>query len=185
MPALGPKLTQLTSSLISALLHALSDSTLRKTSVVTLTSQLIWLGQANAARDAFLGARSELVRKRARGIGFEGEIAHYITELAIVIFTSIKHTAEWYLASFKENDMASGMCLYPSLRLYAVSDECYRSAQVSFSGPLSNWSCSQASSSVNSMDRRIRKIWKTLSMLCGRKADEYVWTYFVNVLSVI
>lgn len=109
MPSLGPKLTPLTNSLISSLIHALSDSTLRKTSVITLTSYLIRLGQANAARDAFLSARSELVRKRARTIGFEGEVSHYITELAVVIFTSIKHTAEWYLASFKENDMASGM----------------------------------------------------------------------------
>jgi hypothetical protein len=41
-------------------------------------------------------------------VGFEGEVSNYITELAIVVFTSIKHTAEWYLASFKNNDMASG-----------------------------------------------------------------------------
>jgi hypothetical protein len=108
IPVLGPKLAALSASLVSSLLHALADSTLRKAGVVALTLYLIQLGQANAARDAFLQARGELVRKRARMIAFEGEIAHYVTELAIVIFTCIKHTAEWYLASFKENDMASG-----------------------------------------------------------------------------
>ena len=108
LSALGPKLTTLSASLVSSLLHALSDSTLRKSGVVALTSHLVQLGHGNAARDTFLRARGELVRKLARMIAFEGEIAHYVTELAIVTFTCIKHTAEWYLASFKENDMASG-----------------------------------------------------------------------------
>lgn len=109
IPSLAAKLTSLRASLVAALLHTLTDPGLRKAGVTTVTSYLIRLGEANAARDAFLAARTELIRKRARMIGFEGEIPHYISELAIVIFTSIKHTAEWYLASFKENDMASGM----------------------------------------------------------------------------
>jgi len=108
MPALGPKPATLSASLVPSLLQALADLTLRKSGVVALTLYLIQLGQANAARDAFLQACSELVRKRARMIAFEGEIAHYVTELAIVISTCIKHIIEWYLASFKENDMASG-----------------------------------------------------------------------------
>ncbi|KAF8314536.1 hypothetical protein DL93DRAFT_2058184 [Clavulina sp. PMI_390] len=116
-PSLGPKLSTLTNSLVASLLHALSDPSIRKTSVVTYTSHLIRLGQSNAARDAFLRARTDLVKKRARMIGFEGEVSHYITELAIVIFTSIKHTAEWYLASFKENDMASGFIQWTTEQL--------------------------------------------------------------------
>jgi exocyst complex component 8 len=31
----------------------------------------------------------------------------YIGDLAIVVFTGIKHTADWFLASFKENEVAS------------------------------------------------------------------------------
>ena len=108
LPALGPKLSSLTSSLITALLHVLSETSLRKAGVVHVTSLLLRLNQGTAARDAFLAARTELIRKRTRMIGFEGEISVYVSELALVIFTSVKHTADWYLASFKENDMASG-----------------------------------------------------------------------------
>lgn len=108
MPALTPKFTPLVSSLTSSLLHALSDTSLRKTGVIHLTSLLLQLREGTAARDAFLSARTDLLRKRIRMIGFEGEISVYISELALVTFTSIKHTADWYLASFKDNDMASG-----------------------------------------------------------------------------
>lgn len=31
----------------------------------------------------------------------------YINDLAMVIFTGIKHTADWFLASFKDNEVAS------------------------------------------------------------------------------
>jgi hypothetical protein len=31
----------------------------------------------------------------------------YINDLAMVMFTGIKHTADWFLASFKENEVAS------------------------------------------------------------------------------
>lgn len=41
---------------------------------------------------------------------FEGSVELYISDLAIVVFTGIKHTADWFLASFRENDTASGTC---------------------------------------------------------------------------
>jgi hypothetical protein len=40
-------------------------------------------------------------------IRFEGAIELYINDLAIVIFTGIKHTADWFLASFNDNNAAS------------------------------------------------------------------------------
>jgi len=40
-------------------------------------------------------------------IPLEGDIPLYIFDLAIIVFTAIKHTAEWYLAAFKENDSVS------------------------------------------------------------------------------
>ena len=48
------------------------------------------------------------MRKRARQIKFEGDISMYISELAMVCFTLIKNTCEWYMAAFKDNRMASG-----------------------------------------------------------------------------
>jgi hypothetical protein len=107
MPALAGKLTPLKASLTSALLYSLSSLNNRKTVVVSLISCLLRLGAGAAARSTFLTARTEVTRKRVRMIRFEGAVELYINDLTIVIFTGIKHTADWFLASFKENEAAS------------------------------------------------------------------------------
>ena len=54
-------------------------------------------------------------------IRFEGAVEQYINDLAVVVFTGIKHTADWFLASFKENDMASGMFVaYSSVDIWIL-----------------------------------------------------------------
>lgn len=112
------KLDQRTHELVSALLHDLSDHAIRKSGVVRTTTWLLRLGQGERARETFLSARGRLVRKRARQIKFEGDISMYISELAMVCFTLIKNTCEWYMAAFKDNRMASGTSpsLFPSRR---------------------------------------------------------------------
>lgn len=107
MPMLSAKLTPLKSSLISALLQSLSTPSNRKSTVVRLISLLVRLNAGAAARSTFLSSRTEVMRKRVRMITFEGHIGMYISDLAIVVFTGIKHTADWFLASFKENEVAS------------------------------------------------------------------------------
>jgi len=109
MPTLNTKLAPLKASLTAALIHSLSALENRKTTVVKLISLLLRLGAGPAARSTLLAARSEVTKKRVRMIRFEGAVEQYINDLAVVIFTGIKHTADWFLASFKENDMASGM----------------------------------------------------------------------------
>lgn len=54
--------------------------------------------------------RSQVIHGLMRKIRFEGHIGTFVGELAVVYFTGIKHTADWYLASFKENEVAS--CRY-------------------------------------------------------------------------
>lgn len=95
-------------SLTNDLLHDIADPTNRKLTVVKLAAHLNRLGAGVAARDAFLVTRTEVLRKRSRMIRFEGSISLYVSELALVTFTHVKHTAEWYLASWREHDMASG-----------------------------------------------------------------------------
>jgi hypothetical protein len=109
MPTLNAKLAPLKASLTAALIHSLSALDNRKTAVVKLISLLLRLGAGPAARSTLLAARSEVTKKRVRMIRFEGTVEQYINDLAVVVFTGIKHTADWFLASFKENDMASGM----------------------------------------------------------------------------
>jgi hypothetical protein len=120
IPLLKDKLTALTASLTSALLHSLSEPSHRKTTIVYLTSLLTKLGGGPAARAAFLTTRSDLIKKRIHSIPFEGDIPLYIFDLAIVIFTAIKHTAEWFLASFKENEAAARESILHTAPQYLV-----------------------------------------------------------------
>ncbi|KPV76479.1 uncharacterized protein RHOBADRAFT_25548 [Rhodotorula graminis WP1] len=115
------KLDQRTTELVSALLHDLSDHAIRKSGVVRTTTWLLRLWQGERARATFLSARGRLVRKRARQIKFEGDISMYISELAMVCFTLIKNTCEWYMAAFKDNRMASGFVRWASeqVEIYA------------------------------------------------------------------
>lgn len=110
VPALSSKLTPLTEQLITDLLGALVDPAQRRSSTIKLVAYIVRLGPDALvrARDSFLNARSTLMRKRVRAIRFEGDVRAYVKELSLVVFTSIKHTADWYLASFRDIEMASG-----------------------------------------------------------------------------
>lgn len=106
-PSLSTKLSALTSSLTTALLEALSDPGNGKTKVVHLIGLLVRLGKGAEARVAFLRARREVVRRLVRMLRFEGHVGIHVHDLATVMFTAVKHTADWFLASYKENEVAS------------------------------------------------------------------------------
>ncbi|KAJ7665460.1 nuclear mRNA splicing protein [Mycena polygramma] len=106
-PPLTAKLPALTAQLTSALLASLSQPSNRKSTVITLITLLLRLNAGPAARTAFLNMRSQVMRTHIRRIRFEGHIGAYVGDLAVVYFTGIKHTADWFLASFKENEVAS------------------------------------------------------------------------------
>lgn len=110
MPALAAKLTPLKASLSAALLQSLATPSNRKSTVVSVIGLLVRLKAGAAARSTFLGARADVIKKCVRKITFEGHIGAYIADLATVVFTGIKHTADWFLASFNQNEMASSKC---------------------------------------------------------------------------
>ena len=66
------------------------------------------LDKAQLARDSFLGARQNLIAKRVRAITAEVDISLYVSELAVVCFTIVRNTGDWYMTAFKENKAASG-----------------------------------------------------------------------------
>ena len=90
------------------MLHDLSSLEIRKGNTARLVSLLTRLEQAELARDTFLKARREVMLKRVRTIACEGDISIYISELAIVCFTVVRHTSDWFMNAFKETRMASG-----------------------------------------------------------------------------
>ncbi|KAI1791961.1 hypothetical protein LXA43DRAFT_1008616 [Ganoderma leucocontextum] len=107
IPSLGAKLSPLKASLTAALLQSLSVPSNKKSTVVSLIGLLVRLKAGAAARSTFLAARADVIKKCVRKITFEGHIGSYIADLATVVFTGIKHTADWFLASFRENEVAS------------------------------------------------------------------------------
>lgn len=76
--------------LTTVLLQDLVSKSNGKVSVTRISNWLARLGEGDKARETFLSGRSELVKQRVKQIGYEGDIAIYIGELAMVIFTLIK-----------------------------------------------------------------------------------------------
>lgn len=101
MESLEPKL-------VEQIAKDLGSTDIRKTSAARLIELLVKLERADLARDTFLKARHEFMLKLVRAIKHEGDVAMYIHELAVVCFTIIRHTSDWYMNAFKENRMASG-----------------------------------------------------------------------------
>ncbi|RCH88784.1 exocyst complex component exo84 [Rhizopus stolonifer] len=97
--------TDILSQIIS---RDLSNTLLTKIQFQRYVNWLLRLDKSEKARQVFLGTRTLIIKKRIRQLVFEGDITTYIGELALVVFTLIRNTCEWYRDSFKQNDMASG-----------------------------------------------------------------------------
>ncbi|KAI7904033.1 Cullin repeat-like-containing domain protein [Cokeromyces recurvatus] len=86
----------------------LSNTLLTKIQFQRYVNWLLRLNKSEKARQVFLSTRTSIIKKRIRQLVFEGDITTYISELALVVFTLIRNTCEWYRDSFKQNEMASG-----------------------------------------------------------------------------
>ncbi|KDN38089.1 hypothetical protein K437DRAFT_259527 [Tilletiaria anomala UBC 951] len=119
---IGARLQQHATSLKAALCLALSSPVLKKASVVRFVSYMLRLDQGETARELFLNSRSELLKRRCRQIRFEGDVGLYISELALVHFTIVKNTSEWYMSAFKDNRMASGFIKWATAQIGLYAD---------------------------------------------------------------
>ncbi|KAK0530511.1 exocyst complex component exo84 [Tilletia horrida] len=119
---LSSKLSRRISELVAAVSLSLSSPLSKKSTVVTNASIMLRLGQGEKARELFLEARTELLRRRTRMIKFEGDVGLYISELALVYFTLIKNTSEWYMSAFKDNWMASGYVKWAAVQIQAYAE---------------------------------------------------------------
>ncbi|KAF8899240.1 hypothetical protein BD779DRAFT_1690750 [Infundibulicybe gibba] len=116
-PPLALKLPALTTQLITSLLASLALTTNRKSTSVFLISLLLRLDAGLAARTTFLDMRSQVLKNLVRKIKFEGHIGAYVGDLTIVYFTGLKHSADWFLASFKENTASSSLIEWTKTQL--------------------------------------------------------------------
>ncbi|CAO3656357.1 unnamed protein product [Mucor hiemalis] len=97
-----------TDTLSTIISRDLSNTLLTKIQFQRYVNWLLRLDKSEKARQVFLGTRTLIIKKRIRQLVFEGDITTYISELALVVFTLIRNTCEWYRDSFKQNEMASG-----------------------------------------------------------------------------
>lgn len=105
---LTTRMGHLRPTLVTSLSADLAFPEIRKSDTIRLIHLLVRLDQPQAARDAFLGARKGSMLRLIRAIRAEGDISLYISELAVVCFTVIRNSGDWYMTSFKANGMASG-----------------------------------------------------------------------------
>ncbi|PWZ01194.1 hypothetical protein BCV70DRAFT_188397 [Testicularia cyperi] len=119
---LSNKIAARTTDLITAISADFTRQHLKKSAVVRNAGYLLRLDQGERARELFLDARTELLKKRTRQIKFEGDVSLYISELALVYFTLIKNTSEWYMSAFKDTRMASGFVQWASVQIQTYAD---------------------------------------------------------------
>ncbi|ORZ22378.1 hypothetical protein BCR42DRAFT_167306 [Absidia repens] len=95
-------------SLGATICSDLGNPLLTKLQFQRFVDWLLRLDKGEKAREVFLATRSLIIKKRIRQLIFEGDTTTYINELALVVYTLIRNTCEWYRDSFKQNAMSSG-----------------------------------------------------------------------------
>eukprot|EP00834_Sanchytrium_tribonematis_P002644 NODE_86_length_22075_cov_1.190253.p4 type:complete len:479 gc:universal NODE_86_length_22075_cov_1.190253:1893-3329(+) len=93
--------------LSNILLSQLNNQTNSKQHVITYNTLLMEIGLAEQAAEIFLKMRSQLIKKRARQIVYQGDVVNFISDLSFVLFSLIRNTGDWYLTSFKDAMMIS------------------------------------------------------------------------------
>ncbi|WFD29678.1 exocyst complex component exo84 [Malassezia sp. CBS 17886] len=113
--------TACANELVAAISTELASPHQQKTTVVRDADLLLRLDKGRDARDLLLRARTDLLRRRTRQIRYEGDVSLYISKLALLYFTLIKNTGDWYMSAFKDYKMASGFVKWASdqVRAYA------------------------------------------------------------------
>ncbi|CAO3638718.1 unnamed protein product [Cunninghamella echinulata] len=102
------QISKYTDSLGATISIDLGNPLLTKIQFQRYVDWLLRLDKGEKAREVFLATRSLIIKKRIRQLIFEGDTTTYINELALVVFTLIRNTCEWYRDSFKQNAMSSG-----------------------------------------------------------------------------
>ncbi|KAF9192772.1 exocyst complex component exo84 [Haplosporangium sp. Z 767] len=67
------------------------------------------LGCLDQARDVFLNTRTKVIRQRVSQVKAKRDPTVYVEELAMIVFTSIKNTSEWFALSFQDPKMTSSL----------------------------------------------------------------------------
>lgn len=115
------KVDERSSRLASIITSDLTENPAQQTSVKANVQWLVKLDYEDRAREAFLEARTAMLKKRTRQVRFEGDVALYISQVALVQFTLIKNTVQIYNDCF-EYRLASSLVRWAKEHITAYID---------------------------------------------------------------
>ncbi|KAF2787602.1 hypothetical protein K505DRAFT_421667 [Melanomma pulvis-pyrius CBS 109.77] len=96
------KVNERAAKLANVLIQQLVENNNRTSSVKEHVTWVVRLGFEDRAREAYLDARSEVIRKRSRQCIFEGNLPDYIFQISFIYFTIIKNTIDIYQECFPQ-----------------------------------------------------------------------------------
>ncbi|KAF2396550.1 hypothetical protein EJ06DRAFT_223931 [Trichodelitschia bisporula] len=101
------KLNERASRLAGIITRYLKDQNQWKVATQRHVQWLFRLGFEDVAREAYLEARSETIKKRIRQCSYEGDLHLYVYQLSYIYFTIIKDTTNIYEAAFPVSMMSA------------------------------------------------------------------------------
>ncbi|KAF9408638.1 exocyst complex component exo84 [Podila epigama] len=116
------RLDERVARLSRSILLDLSQSHITKSAVQRNVGWLERLGCLEQARDVFLNNRGAVVRQRMSQVKPKKDPSVYVEELAMIVFTSIKNTTEWYELSFKDPKMSSALVKWAKQEIEHYAD---------------------------------------------------------------
>ncbi|KAF2754602.1 hypothetical protein EJ05DRAFT_541167 [Pseudovirgaria hyperparasitica] len=94
------KVNERAGKLASILIKQLTETHSWSSATKKHVDWLVRLGFEDHAREAYLEARSDIIKQRSRQCIFDGDLQHYIYQVSFIYFTVIKNTVSTYQACF-------------------------------------------------------------------------------------
>lgn len=101
------KVNERAAKLATVLIRQLVENHAWMTQTKTNVNWIVRLGFEDRAREAYLDARSEVIKKRSRQSIFEGNLPDYIYQISFIYFTIIKNTVHIYQNCFPQVMMSA------------------------------------------------------------------------------
>ncbi|KAF9185216.1 exocyst complex component exo84, partial [Haplosporangium sp. Z 27] len=116
------RLDERVSRLSKTIIVDLSQTHITRVAVQRNVEWLERLGCLDQARDVFLGNRTKVVRQRISQVKPKKDPILHVEELAMIVFTSIKNTSEWFELSFKDPKMSSAVVKWAKQEIEHFAD---------------------------------------------------------------
>ncbi|KAG0033000.1 exocyst complex component exo84 [Podila clonocystis] len=116
------RLDERVSRLSRVVLLDLGHAHITKIAVQRNVGWLERLGCLEQARDVFLNNRTSVVRQRMSLVKAKRDPIVHVEELAMIVFTSIRNTSEWYELSFKDPKMSSALVKWAKQEIEHYAD---------------------------------------------------------------